>query len=76
MGVLPVGPAGVSLNSTFQNRDRPEYKSDLGNAIAALAGTVPDGLLVFFPSYGVLTACIDHWKATSGSGAAAVTPHG
>lgn len=33
------------------------------------AGTVPDGLLVFFPSYGVLQSCVDHWKNTSASGA-------
>lgn len=68
MGVLPVGPSGVALNSTFQKRDTPQYKSDLGHAVASLAGTCPDGLLVFFPSYGVLQSCIDHWKATSGSG--------
>ncbi len=148
VGVLPVGPSGVALNSTFQNRERAEYKTDLGNAIASLAGTslasptnlkpiglwllrkhsfaflthvdtdillrlerhdcthatvlakaqkrqappavpekvnflttwadvrqwetagtVPDGLLVFFPSYGVLQSCVDHWKNTSASGA-------
>lgn len=68
VGVLPVGPGGVALNSTFQKRDTPQYKSDLGLAIASLAGTCPDGLLVFFPSYGVLQSCIDFWKSTSGSG--------
>jgi regulator of telomere elongation helicase 1 len=67
--VLPVGPGGVALNSAFQNRDTPQYKSELGLAIASLAGTCPDGLLVFFPSYGVLQSCIDHWKSSSGSGA-------
>ena len=25
---------------------------------------VPDGLLVFFPSYSVLKACLDFWKST------------
>lgn len=23
---------------------------------------VPDGLLVFFPSYSVMTQCIEHWQ--------------
>lgn len=72
VGVLPVGPGGVALNSTFQKRDTPQYKSDLGHAVASLAGTCPDGLLVFFPSYGVLQSCVDHWKATSGSGGASI----
>ena len=64
-----MGPGGVALNSTFQNRDTPQYKSELGLAIASLAGTCPDGLLVFFPSYGVLQSCLDYWKSNSGSGA-------
>lgn len=28
---------------------------------------VPDGLLVFFPAYSLLTACLDHWKASTGT---------
>ena len=69
VGVLPVGPGGVALNSAFQNRDTPQYKTELGLAIASLAGSCPDGLLVFFPSYGVLQSCLDYWKSNSGSGA-------
>ena len=34
-----------------------------------LARIVPDGLLVFFPSYVVLQACIEHWKAGATAGA-------
>ena len=30
---------------------------------------VPDGLLVFFPSYTVLAACMDFWKSGASSGA-------
>lgn len=59
----------MALNSALQNRDTPQYKSELGLAIASLAGTCPDGLLVFFPSYGVLQSCLDYWKSNSGSGA-------
>ena len=29
---------------------------------------VPDGLLVFFPSYTVLAACVDFWKSGASSG--------
>lgn len=36
--------------------------------MASLAGIVPDGLLVFFPSYYVLERSIDYWK-NSGGGA-------
>ena len=30
VGVVPVGPSGHSLNSSYKNRDSPEYKTELG----------------------------------------------
>ena len=68
VGVVPVGPAGQALNSSYANRDSQSYKEDLGNAIVNFARMVPDGVLVFFPSYAVLRGCIDAWKAGYGSG--------
>lgn len=55
VGVVPTGPTGVTLTSTYSCRDDPRYKEDLGNAVVNLARMVPDGLLVFFPSYTVMT---------------------
>jgi len=34
---------------------------------------VPDGLLVFFPSYAALAGCVDFWKSGSSSGGGAET---
>ncbi|OMO66762.1 Helicase-like, DEXD box c2 type [Corchorus olitorius] len=62
VGVVPVGPSGRSFNSSYRNRDSPEYKQELGNAIVNFARIVPDGLLVFFPSYYLLDQCISCWK--------------
>ncbi|RDX67065.1 Regulator of telomere elongation helicase 1-like protein [Mucuna pruriens] len=62
-GVVPVGPSGRSLNSSYRTRDSPEYRQELGNAIVNLARIVPDGLLVFFPSYYLLDQCIGCWKS-------------
>ena len=61
--VLPVGPSGGLLNSSFRTRDTPEYKRELGNAIESVARVVPDGLLVFFPSYSVMSGCLDAWQS-------------
>lgn len=66
VGVLKRGVTGKSLNSTWENREKPEYKRELGATIAALARLVPDGMLVFFPSYSALDSCISFWKADSG----------
>lgn len=63
---LGVGPTGKRLLSTYVNRDRPEYKSELGHTVANFARVVPDGLLVFFPSYGSLESALTHWH-TDGS---------
>ncbi|KAK9130870.1 hypothetical protein Sjap_011357 [Stephania japonica] len=61
-GVLATGPSGSPFNSSYRNRDSLEYKQELGNAIANFARIVPDGLLVFFPSYYLLDQCIGCWK--------------
>jgi len=69
IGVVPFGPNGVALNSSYQSRESPQYMSDLGNAVANFARLVPDGLLVFFPSYHVLDKCTSHWKSDVSNGA-------
>lgn len=62
VGVVPSGPSGYSFNSSYKSRDSLEYKQDLGNAIVNFSRIVPDGLLVFFPSYYLMDQCIDCWK--------------
>ncbi|MED6133921.1 hypothetical protein PIB30_032722 [Stylosanthes scabra] len=64
-GVVPVGPSGRTFNSSYRTRDSQEYRQELGNAIVNLARIVPDGLLVFFPSYYLLDQCIGCWKSLS-----------
>ncbi|CAN4086784.1 unnamed protein product [Withania somnifera] len=61
-GVVPVGPSGYTFNSSYRTRGSIEYKQELGNAIVNFARIVPDGLLVFFPSYYILEQCISCWK--------------
>ncbi|KAL9666278.1 hypothetical protein QQ045_000604 [Rhodiola kirilowii] len=68
VGVVPVGPSGCSFNSTYRNRDTKEYKQELGNAIVNFARIVPDGVLVFFPSYYLLDKCIGFWKDVTTTG--------
>jgi regulator of telomere elongation helicase 1 len=60
--VVPSGPGGHALNSSYQNRDNAAYKSDLGTTLVNLCRIVPDGLLVFFPSYALLQNCMASWK--------------
>ncbi|KAJ0985594.1 hypothetical protein J5N97_003950 [Dioscorea zingiberensis] len=62
VGVVPSGPSGCTFNSSYRNRGSLDYKQELGNAIVNFARIVPDGLLVFFPSYYLMDQCIDCWK--------------
>ncbi|RUS72888.1 hypothetical protein EGW08_019348 [Elysia chlorotica] len=62
LGTVCKGPDGATLNSDYKNRSTDEYKKSLGNTITNFARVVPNGLLVFFPSYPVMEACIESWK--------------
>lgn len=71
VGVVPTGPTGHALNSSYNTRDSEGYKRDLGLALANWARVVPDGLLVFFPSYRVLEMCVSFWKGAANATASA-----
>lgn len=45
------GPTGVPFRFTYQTRTRPDIVDELGRAIVNLALLVPQGLVIFFPSY-------------------------
>lgn len=62
-GAVPRGPGGESLCSSYQRRNDPGYLADLGAALERVLATVPKGVLVFFPSYGVLRHTLEAWGA-------------
>lgn len=61
--IIGQGPDGVQLNSNYQNRDNPKYISSLGRTILSFSRVVPDGLLVFFPSYPIMSKCQEMWQS-------------
>ncbi|KAH8555341.1 helicase C-terminal domain-containing protein [Umbelopsis sp. PMI_123] len=66
IAVLPKGPAGTILSSTYERRRKPAYKNELGNTIVNFSKVIPEGLLVFFPSYAVMADCISTWRSRNG----------
>ncbi|WDK13022.1 DNA repair helicase [Colletotrichum graminicola] len=54
------------INSTFefsfQRRGEASTMSNLGMAILNMCNVVPDGVVVFFPSYGYLEEVVTAWK--------------
>ena len=75
VGAVARGMKGNQLNSSFAVRETDQYKDELGAAIEyicrAMAGRdvykgkeLRGGILVFFPSYGVMEKSISRWKQT------------
>ena len=45
-------------------RSDPRYHTSLGYAIMQIAKSVPNGMLVFFPSYHIMKMIIETWTVS------------
>jgi len=72
VGVLPKGPSGIELTSTFRHRETDAYKCELGATLANVARLIPQGVLVFFPSYAALKSAHTRWEQRGADGAPSV----
>jgi chromosome transmission fidelity protein 1 len=67
---LPTGPSGMALKYSYEFRNNPVLVllinkiNETGLIIANYTKTVPNGIVVFFPSYKYLKVVYEHWKAT------------
>ncbi|KAH7080634.1 helicase C-terminal domain-containing protein [Paraphoma chrysanthemicola] len=70
---MPVATSrlGTELNFTFEHRNDENTLINLGDTLLLMAQNIPDGVVVFFPSYIYLETCIAAWKrlhvSTSGA---------
>ncbi|XXQ39088.1 Helicase ATP-binding domain-containing protein [Plasmodiophora brassicae] len=62
--VIPVGPSGAPLNSNYRNRTETSAR-ELGDVLVSFSRIIPDGLLVFFPSYAAMSVLIQRWQASA-----------
>ncbi|CAG0893579.1 unnamed protein product, partial [Darwinula stevensoni] len=61
-GIIPKGPDGTLLSSSYENRKNPAYVGSLGQTILNVARVSPGGMLVFFPSYAALKSSMEAWQ--------------
>ena len=66
------GPGGIDFDFTYDKRNSPAMIEALGNCLLELSNIIPDGLVVFFPSYAYLEQVVSRWQM-KGSGAAKKT---
>ncbi|GAB0134464.1 hypothetical protein EsDP_00002835 [Epichloe bromicola] len=58
-------PGGTTFDFSYQRRGDQEMVKDLGLAILNICSVVPDGVVVFFPSYGYLDEVSAAWSSRS-----------
>lgn len=63
--VIGKGVRGKLLSSSYERRQDGEYFGELGNTLASLSKVIPAGMLIFFPSYGVMETCVERWGGPS-----------
>lgn len=61
-GVLGAGPDHTQLNGVFRNASTEAYQDAVGAAVLGLIRLIPDGVLLFVPSYSLLERLTDRWQ--------------
>jgi len=59
------GPGGVEFDFTYEKRNSSVMIETLGRCLIELSSTIPDGLVVFFPSYAYLDHVVARWQTNS-----------
>ncbi|XP_037046467.1 regulator of telomere elongation helicase 1 homolog [Bradysia coprophila] len=60
--IVSHGPDRIELLSTYLNRSKRNYLNSLGCTILKFCGIIPNGLLIFFPTYEILKMCKTSWQ--------------
>ena len=70
MMALPVraGPTKKVFELTYAQREDPMLVDEIGRVIVNLCRIIPNGVIVFFPSYAYADVCWERWSDTSGGG--------
>jgi Fanconi anemia group J protein len=58
------GNAGTPLIATYQHADGCAFQDSLGLVVLEMCRCIPDGVLLFMPSYGMMEKVTLRWKAT------------
>lgn len=56
------GNDGIDFDLTFEKRETKSMIDRIGDTLVRLIQNIPDGVVVFFPSYAYLDTCISTWK--------------
>ena len=61
---MPKGPSNVQFNFSFSYRSNNKQIDELGRSISNMCNIVPNGMVVFLPSYNYESVVMKRWKST------------
>ncbi|KAJ2858288.1 hypothetical protein J3B02_000358 [Coemansia erecta] len=61
---IEYGPSGTLLEAKYQTINMLDFQDDIGRALCSIAASCPDGMLVFAPSYSLLSKLFARWGTT------------
>ncbi|KAI9871916.1 MAG: ATP-dependent DNA helicase chl1 [Pleopsidium flavum] len=61
------GPSGIEYDFTFDQRKSPTMIDELGIGLLGMCHVIPDGVVVFFPSYAYLDQVVQRWQSRTGT---------
>ncbi|PSK46429.1 hypothetical protein B9Z65_5397 [Elsinoe australis] len=62
---LSTGPSSTPFDFSFSARSSPLLLSSLGQTLLHLLPLIPDGVVLFFPSYSYLDTVLSAWRRTA-----------
>ncbi|KAG5673468.1 hypothetical protein PVAND_003513 [Polypedilum vanderplanki] len=61
--IINNGPDKEPLTGSYDNRENQAYLKSMGMTIVGLCRVIPNGVLVFFPSYPLMNKFIEVWQS-------------
>ena len=61
-GAISHGADGTLLQATYKHADTAAFQDSVGQSVVAVCKVVPDGVLMFLPSYSMLDRLMTRWK--------------
>ncbi|PWZ00144.1 DNA repair helicase [Testicularia cyperi] len=62
VSVLGASPKGIPFEFKYENRENVDLLDELGRTLTNLSNVIPDGLVVFVPSYAFLDTVFRRWS--------------
>lgn len=64
-GAISSGADGATLQATYKQADTAAFQDSVGMSVVEVCKVVPDGVLMFLPSYSMLDRLMTRWKVNA-----------